>query len=1055
MRLIRIIFAIVLASTLVALTAFGISAASVGAEIVVNDTFANGITTNKAANNTGDGSYPTQSKMVAREGTDGGKYGVFYPTLSGSNPGHAFITSPWDPIYLTQGEDTRYLVYEFDLATETQYTANMKIEAISRVVNSDGSKTSNFISYLRIKEDSYGRPTLTAGSKTVPLEAERGEWQHITVVIDVTLNNAAGSGSVNSTAYLYLNGEQLASVPAFGTKSATFVEAVRFSVDKGTEVDITDTTCVDNIRLTRLTKDYSGNLAAVLADSAKNISEVSGLAYTEDYVFPKTRAIASVGSTKFSTVSEIEAALKPGDLLTVLGDIYDTIDITCPVTIYNPDGKILNYDKGELEEYKSGNTVTIMEAFKPVDVIFHVGDEIKTVTYSTPTAITPVEYDSVITVDGIERRATGFAREPGGKVLTDLGVVSEYNKEFWLVYTSPIAYAEHTGGTRAYAYDNGELDTLISGAPSGDVITLMSDATIYTRATSAFTFKAREVTIDLAGHTLSLSDSCPGDVFTVGEYGTLTVKNGKLYMPNNGRTKPNSTDIQRKRIFSTQSNSEGAKIFAESLDVVACKMIALIRGGAECTFTDCYIDFTKDYENMVDLYSSNLDTATKLTFTRCTILALKTVVNTYRTSDIKNHNTEIYLNDCDITTSERIITLESLGSAHISEGKYKAQYLFGKSSANADATISVSLGTEFGYTAFAENANCPTPDFEGGALARRNDRDYPYEVSTNVATVSWSVSPDKKSEVWIKGEIPTCPIEVPSSTSAISYTFGEIVPVSEDVTYALTSEPAFNIKIKALLGTDLSLNIYVPDVDFSTVRIGLTNYSKAKSEMVLIDGVPYYRFNTGRIDPALAANVIKVRVTVLAYNGNVSFSSDISLIAYLEKLLTENVDPDAYMLALSAISYIEESVEDPVDELIECFEKYKPERVKLPAAKFSGDHSSVISSAELSVTRAGTYVRLNFNEGFTGMITLKYMSGGKHVEKAVAIVSGKAGKATYVEISGDAMLYYEGIGLKTDTLDTVIGIDSCITEENERLIDALYTYGKYSYLYVFGKGEDK
>ena len=49
----------------------------------------------------------------------------------------------------------------------------------------------------------------------------------------------------------------------------------------------------------------------------------------------------------------------------------------------------------------------------------------------------------------------------------------------------------------------------------------------------------------------------------------------------------------------------------------------------------------------------------------------------------------------------------------------------------------------------------------------------------------------------------------------------------------------------------------------------------------------------------------------------------------------------------------------------------------------------------------------------------------------------------------------KGIGLKTDTLDTVIGIDSCITEENERLIDALYTYGKYSYLYVFGEGEDK
>lgn len=1056
MRHIRIIFAIVLASTLVALTAFGISATSIGVETVVNDSFSGGITTNKHANNKGDGSYPAQSGMTARVGTDGGKYGVFYPTLTGSNPGHAFITSPWSPIYLSAEENTRYLVYEFDLATETQYTADMNVEIISRVVTSSGSTSLNSVTYFRIKEDASGRPMLNAGSKTVALEEERGAWQHITFVVDVTLNNAAGSGSVNSQAYVYLNGEQIASVPAFGTKSATYVEAIRFSVAKGLAVDKTDTTCVDNIRLTRLTTDYSGNLASVLADPTKKISEVNELAYKEGYVFPKARAIASVGSTEFSTVSEIEAALKPGDMLTLLNDVYDTIDIPCPISIYNPNGKLLKYNKGEFEEYKSGSTVTFMEAFKPVDVVFHLGDTTKTVTYTEPTVITPVDHDEIITVDGIERRAIGFAKSPNGKVLSDLGVVSEYNKEFWLVYASPIAFAEHTAGGKAYAYDNSELDTLISGAANGDVIKLLADATIYTRPTSAFTFTAREVTIDLAGCTLSLSDNCPSDVFTVGEYGTLTVKNGSLYMPNNGRTKPNSSDILRKRIFSTASVAEGARIFAENLDITACKMIALIRGGAACTFTDCTIDFTKDYENMVDLYSSNLDTPTTLTFTRCTVNALKTVVNTYRTSNVTKHNTEIHLNECDITTEERLITLESLGAAYISGGKYKAQYLFGKTNANTDATVFITLGTEFNYTAFGEATNTPTPDLNGGAIARKNSEEYPYEVSQNVATVTWSVSPNKKSEVWLKGEVPTCPLEVPKNTSAITYTFGEILPVSEDVAYALSAEPTFDVKIKALLGADLSLNVYVPDVDFSTVRIGLTNYSKAKSETVLIDGVPYYRFNTGRIDPALAANAIKIKVTILAYNGNVSFSSDVSLVAYLEKLLEESTDTKTYMLALSMISYIEESVDDPVPELIECFEKYRPERVKLPAASVDGkNYSSVISSAELSVTRAGTYVRLNFNEAFTGMITLTYSSGGKETEKKVAVVSGKAGKAAYVEISGDAIMFFEGIGLKTDTLDTVIGIDSCITEENERLIDALYTYGKYTHLYISGKGEDK
>ena len=274
--------AIVFALTAALALSLTVNAAGEGVKTLINDSFTGGLTSTKEANNKGDGSYGSQSDMVTVTGTDGGKYGVFFPTLTGTNPAHAFMATSWEKTYVGPDDDVRYFIYEIDLTTETQYTSGIYFEFITRIV-SGSSTTLNAVKYLTVNETASGNQ-LVSGSTTVAAGSERGEWQHISFVVDITRNNANGTGSKNSTVYVYVDGELINKQNAFRSKDITYIDSMRFSIETGKAVDVTDTMCVDNVRVTKLTDDYKGNLASVLADPSRNLAEADCVAYTENYV---------------------------------------------------------------------------------------------------------------------------------------------------------------------------------------------------------------------------------------------------------------------------------------------------------------------------------------------------------------------------------------------------------------------------------------------------------------------------------------------------------------------------------------------------------------------------------------------------------------------------------------------------------------------------------------------------------------------------------------------------------------------------------------------------
>ena len=277
------------------------------------------------------------------------------------------------------------------------------------------------------------------------------------------------------------------------------------------------------------------------------------------------------------------------------------------------------------------------------------------------------------------------------------------------MYEKPVAYTARSGGSKVYAYNSTEAVALISGAQSGDSVYLLEDLS----TTAAFTVNSKTLTVDLGGNTLHMAEGGSGEMFTVGSGGSLTVKNGTIEAYKNGRIPVGSTSIVKRRIFVT--SAESSTLVASNLKIDACKMIAMIKNG-NATFDKCEIDFAKDYDNMIDLYSnSNNDAPTTLNFKDCTVSAYKTIVNAYKPSNVSNNNAVINATNCTMKTAERVFATEAAGAVTINGGKYDCQYLFGKLNTNPNATAFISAGTLLNFSVLDEKGALKL-DFDGGAV---------------------------------------------------------------------------------------------------------------------------------------------------------------------------------------------------------------------------------------------------------------------------------------------------------------------------------------------------
>ena len=1049
MRKARIVLPILLAVAILlcAVFAMTVSGAS-GVAVKVSDDFTSGKGNTSGQNNMSHGG-AAQSKLELAVGADGGGYAVFSPTATGTNPGHAFVQNSFGSggVVLSSAGGNKYMVYDIDFTTETQYFESLVFEMIGKD-SADKTVNTHAEGKVYVASDGAGGWNITANSKTLPMESERGRWQHLTIVIEAA-RDSSGATTADSKSYVYYNGRFLSSGKA-QAKAFSYMHSMRISMNSGASVSIDDTLCIDNVTVTAVADSYSGNLAAVLADSSKSLTEWTDAVYKSGYTFPKTRAIAEVGGKKLSTASEIEAAITEGALVNLLSDVLDTVDIPNECSVYNDGGYTFNYNKGSFGEYKSAKTTAFLNAFaSPVTVTWHIGDETVTETYDAPAVLTPPEFEETVEIGGVLHKALGYSRSEGGEMITDPGIASPYNNEFYVVFERSVAYALHSDGTKSYAYSEEELDALMLATVSGDTVYLLSDLKAGVTGNAAcYTFTGKSVTLDLSGYTLTMAGVSNNHLFTVGKNGSLTVKNGVIDALDNGRIPEGGTAIVRRNVFKIPNDASGAYLLAEDLTVKASKMMTVV-GNGEAVLRRCKIDFTNDYENMIDFYSNGSETSpTTLRLEECDIRAYKTVVNSYKPSDVTGNYSELYARNCNINTNERIFTVNAISKAEINGGTYTGTNLFANENANKSAKVYIYRNTYFSLEDLDQKNKLLI--ITDGKLVRSGREDCPYAVTDKYAKIKWDILGEEVSELWAMGAIPECPIKIPHNTSALRYDMEKPIPVSGYKLYNLEAKLNFTPKISATLDYDFGLNLYVPDADYKSVALGDMTFEKSEGKSVLISGEPYLKFSLNSIAASAADEKIPLSFSFDTEAGELSLMGETSVISYLESVIEGGSSFDEYNLALSALNYINASQGDVASaELTEMLAKYDTSTVVYAMAKTDASMAALGGVISESKIENGKYI-FTYDTNFTGNISFKYNISGDTVTEFFEISEGKdqAG-GSYATLKAPALAYVTGVEVTAGSASG--SFDLSAYAENVGMLDiysAMYSYAKCIEAYI-------
>lgn len=1019
-----------------------VSSAADSVKLVSFDRFTNGNGNSSGQNNTSHGG-PKQSKFERVKGADGGYYAVLSPTLTGTNPGHAFIQNLFGSsgVKLDTASGNKYLVYEVDVTTETQYFPKLDFEFIGRKLDN----TANQFSYAKpkIESDGNGGWTFSMNGKSVPMESERGAWQHITLIVEA-VRTASGDISASSKVYAYYNGSFVASMSNAFKGDLLSLNSMRISMNSGGAVTTEDTLCIDNVRVSAVSEASSSGLASILSNTSKNLTEWSESYYKSDYVFPKTRAIASAGDKYFSNVSQIEAEIlaNPGVEFTVLGDIKDTVDIGTDCFFYNPNGYEFNYNSGALKIYTTNATIAFITDYGDVEVSWHFGEKVITESYKVGEVIGAPEFDPVYEKDGVSYKATGFAKTENGEMTVDFGIASKYNNKFYVIFEASVACLTGADGGKIFAYSESELDELFANSVSGDTITLLKSVTFGYADASAYTFKDKSVTFDLGGYTATIAKKRAGHIFTLGAGGSLTVKNGVLNGRDNGRIPEGEQAIVRRNIFKINNDAVGAVLVAEDLVIEATKMMSAI-GNGSATFRNCKINFKHDYENMIDLYSNgNESNPTKLLIENCDVEGYKTLINTYKPNGVNGIFAELTVKNSTLVTDERIVASAALSKATLDGGYFKGKYIFAGTSASANAKVHIARETNFAIEDLDEtNALTFTMD---GKLVKSGDKEYPFVVTNGYAKITWDLINERVIEYWANGALPECPVKIPTNTSSIRYTMDKPVAVSSNKMYQLNVGLNFTPKISYSFGIDFALNVYLTESDYKSIFIGETELTERALPMVAIDGEAYYKISAPITD---ADGSLNLKMVFDTFVGERTYTLDVSLLKYIDSILSSECSFEEYNLALSALAYVSATVgEDASDMLCDMLETYDVSKVRYPMSEGeAGNLDKIIEDWQLD----GATLKIYFKQGFSGSVKLAY---GEE-EITLEVSNGMVGESNFAELDLPIYALASGVEVASNGYCGRLGISSYAEKVgNGKLYSALYSYSKSAEMYHSFKG---
>ncbi|MBR3681641.1 MAG: heparinase II/III family protein [Clostridia bacterium] len=705
------------------------------------------------------------------------------------------------------------------------------------------------------------------------------------------------------------------------------------------------------------------------------------------------------GVAELYSWEEVEALLVEGATLEVLVSNYHyPIEIDCPLTVnthgndfFATSSSYMAFVDGEAVEYRKGS----------VTVTFITDSGTFTQTH---TASRPASFFGMLDKTVYERKTDvgyeyyvkdGWALTSGGEALTSLEMtVTSENCVFYQA-EKPYEAAFVTvkdGVVSGYT----DSDKLFTYATSGgfDRISLTSD--IFFDSTNLSCSWSGTVNIYLNGYTLTYvsektSDHMYSHKASVSIYGPGKMVNNSL--------------------SSNLFLATGGTVNVNGVTVESASAVTDHRGGV-ITFTDCDITITKNGVSAFAVRNRNnaeTQILPTLNIVGCTLnlpylTASKSVFCVSQNSVLSVTDTKIKASTGGYLLSLQNDTVGSVAGFDYDNAFEKMQVKLGNvihdcvnlviCKSNAPSGYAYpEMVEKIGYISGAalgwEDAEVWT--YDGCVVARQNDSANPYVVTAadNTVSVTWRVGDESFTEIWVKGSIPNT--ESPTLSALLScaaegrkYVFS-LGSVDTDTVLTAEEVTDFPVSVNLTLHTGFTVNVFLQvtkGVSFNGFSVDGVEYNGVSCTMP--DGTECVKLAIRRDNPATAAELINLIVSFDDENVGVvnkSLVINVSLGAYVEKILSSDYSEESKGLVANVLKYVKNAYEYEGNELLagyssvltlsERFEKYMTASVVRRESTDLSEISHAVSSAALYLENSPAF-RFYVRDGYNGNITLSY-----------------------------------------------------------------------------------
>jgi len=935
--------------------------------------------------------------------------------------------------------DYELITFDIDVFTENSFIDSSKLGI--NIKKSDG--TSDFVSLLTFTGNQIKSASATSTIST--------SWKHLTLIFDLNQN----------AVYIYTDESFLAKIDCCFDDSTICIDNFELILPASSSFDMYSSILLDNLNIRTFTKSYdSSELSEILLTKSPITSWRDRIVYEVI-----SRPLATANEEFLYTNSEIEAATALGYDISLLRDTVGLIKIHGVVSV-ETNGYKFDYYSDSLVAETIGQTISFYSG--NINVRWHIDEEVYTESYKGSTIaefkgssdkVGAISYEAIEHKDGgvsYKFYTTGWANIPGGKALTDDEmIVSNNNCNFWLVTNVPIdclfVTIDDYGKITQYNSEQ-KLRELLSSNNGPKEIHLCKDVEILNK--SGLNLATKGKTVYLNGYTLSHRQY---DVHMFNYLGTSTADFRFVG--------PGTLEVDTSRTMFTSSSSTTDKtspygVVIENARLVTNTQIADLRVGQH-RFINCIIYQTNQTKrHLYDLWNKNAtvtngipENLLSISFDDCQIKSEYSSASTLFSYTSTSY-AEIYVKDSTIMTegilfsaSNPSIKLDISGNSSISAGRF-----------TEGSTEFINVLVDNGVTTNLELDKDYLPS--GAILTSGYDSSLPYRISDNYAQVSWT---DLKGTTIFKEYVAVGITPQIKSNTVCDY----LNSIGDDYTYelkrvtstdSLVMSPVLKSSIplfhSMIIEDDLTVYLFIEKTEMETKikQISLNDEKLVPEsfEIVRINGNNYYRYKISSYTPSTACD--EAIVSVDRIDGKTQIVC-ISVISYLESLLSISDNEDEKILAVKLLRYIQsayayfkpEKVEEysKITNLIKKHVEYDLVFGSLEEKyTATGTMRNVIKSARLNLS-GSVRVRFILNPSYTGDITVTL--NGKTNE--YFIKNGYVNGRGYIEVVMSASEINDYIILTTSEYNLSYGINTYSTSMNNsdgKLHQLLISLSEYS-----------